>query len=273
MKKIVVLGSSGMLGVYVSSLLKTHSKNVFDIDRKKFSITSHNLNFDLTTLFVNLKLSKNDIIINCIGSIPQKNPSKSNFYLVNTIFPIILSNICDLFQCRLIHITTDCVFDGTIGNYNEDDTKTSIDDYGLSKSLCESHIKGSIIRCSIIGHELGVQKYGLLDVILSNNNGQMKGYKNHMWNGVTCLELAYIINYMIDVQFFFEGVRHIHSNKVISKCDLIKLVNNIYDLNIDITEVNHEQSINRSLRSNYKQFYEIKSLEEQIKELQKFFLR
>ena len=99
MKKIVVFGSSGMLGVYVSSLLKSHSKNVFDIDRKKFSITEHNLNFDLTTLFVNLKLSKNDIIINCIGSIPQKIPSKSNFYLINTIFPIILSNICELFQC------------------------------------------------------------------------------------------------------------------------------------------------------------------------------
>ena len=272
MTKIVVLGSSGMLGLYVSSLLKTHSKNVYDIDRTKFSVTSHNLNFDLTTLFVNLKLN-NDIIVNCIGSIPQKNPSKKDLYLVNTIFPIILSNICDLFQCRLIHITTDCVFDGLIGRYNENDTKTSLDDYGLSKSLCESHIKGSIIRCSIIGHEIGIQKYGLLDVILANNNGQMKGYKDHIWNGVTCLELAYIINYMIDVQFFFEGVRHIHSDKVISKCDLIKLVSEIYDLNIDVIEINHEQSINRSLCSNYKQFYEVKSLSDQLKEIQNFFLK
>ena len=56
---------------------------------------------------------------------------------INTLFPYILSEIGERNSANIIHITTDCVWSGKEGNYNEDSPHDALDVYGKTKSLGE----------------------------------------------------------------------------------------------------------------------------------------
>ena len=72
-------------------------------------------------------------------------------------------------KSRLIHFSTDCVFDGKKGNYKDDSKKNAKDIYGLSKSFGELNEDNALtIRTSIIGHELN-SKNSLLEWFLGLN--------------------------------------------------------------------------------------------------------
>ena len=73
-----------------------------------------------------------------MGLIKQRpGITKVDFVRINTAFPQMLATVCEKKCCKLIHVTTDCVFDGLSGNYDEASIHNAIDDYGRSKSLGE----------------------------------------------------------------------------------------------------------------------------------------
>jgi dTDP-4-dehydrorhamnose reductase len=171
---------------------------------------------------------------------------------------------------RMIHITTDCVFSGKDGKYNEYSNPDESNYYGTSKSLGEL-CDGTIIRTSIIGEEL-VNKRSLLEWVISNENRSINGYTNHFWNGVTCLQLAKIIHKIIIENTYWNGVRHIYSPTTASKYELCSIINDIYELNIKIKEFETEK-VDKSLSTIYdahKNIFEIPELEYQIKEMRDF---
>ena len=105
-----------------------------------------------------------------------------------------------------------------------------------------------------------------MEWIISNKDGEINGYDNHLWNGVTCLTLAKIIKDMIDNNMYWKGVRHIYSPDIVSKYELCQYVNEIYGLNININKVNDKSDIDKSLTSIYNDF-EIKVIKLQIVDL------
>jgi dTDP-4-dehydrorhamnose reductase len=266
--KIYLFGSTGMLGGYVFNVLK-NTYNTICINRDIFDI--NNDSWEKLEIILEKNLNKNDIIINCAGIIPQKTPVTNyrEYIRVNTLFPHKLNEIANLLKLKFIHITTDCVYDGLKGNYTELDNHTSTNIYGISKSLGEPH-DSTIIRTSIIGEEITGKK-SLLEWVKSNKNGKINGYKNHYWNGVTCLTLAKIINEIIDKNLFWKGVKHIYSPDVVSKYELCCFINKIYNLNIMITEIDDKESKNMTL-TEYKSDYNfaIKSIYDQIEELSEY---
>ncbi len=240
--KIVLFGGTGMLGRYVLEVLKD-KYDITCILRDDYDIETDTW-LKLEDILTN-NLQKNDVIINCAGIIPQKY-KKDNYrtYIrVNTLFPHKLNEISKRYSYKFIHITTDCVYDGSNGNYSINDAHTSTDIYGTSKSLGEPE-DATIIRTSIIGEELSGKK-SLIEWIKSNKDGNIKGYTNHFWNGVTCLELAKYIKNVIDNNGFWLGVRHIFSPNVVTKYELCCYINEIYDLNINIEK--YEDSISKNM--------------------------
>lgn len=223
-KKVFILGSTGMLGTYVSSYLK-NKYNIFEISRN---------NFDIEYPENYLNNIHNSIIINCIGLIPQRSIDKSKYdYIkINTVLPHKLQEICEKTNSKLIHITTDCVFSGSKGFYSEISVHDCFDLYGRSKSLGEPE-KATIIRTSIIGEEKQNKK-SLLEWAKANNNKEVNGYINHLWNGITCLQFAIICDEIMNKNLFWTGVKHITSPKEINKFKLIKVISDVYDLNIKI---------------------------------------
>ncbi len=276
--KVLIFGSNGMLGNYVKSYLQKEYE-VIDIIRKDYDLTFLEID-TLKEFILSKELQENDVIINCVGVIPQSSKQRSLntrlYFSINSLFPVILSMISSEYNYRMIHITTDCVFSGMDGFdnleegiYNENSIANETNDYGLSKSLGDL-CKATIIRTSIIGEEIN-NKRSLLEWEKSNSGKEINGYNNHYWNGITCLQLAKIIKEIMDNNLYWSGIRHIFSPNIVSKYELLIMINNIYDLNIKINKIDTKITINKSLSTIYEKLFNIPDLSKQIKELKLFF--
>lgn len=270
--RIFIFGSNGMLGNYINLYL-SKSYNIIRLTRKDYDLT--NLSIDsLSKLLISKNLQENDIVINCAGVIPQSSKQRELntrlYFTINSLFPVILSQICDKFKAKMIHITTDCVFSGKDGMYNENSIHDEINDYGLSKSFGEL-CKATIIRTSIIGEEIK-NKRSLLEWVKSNAGNEINGYTNHYWNGVTCLQLSKIVKDIITKNKFWYGIKHVFSPKSVSKYELVSMINKVYNLNIKINKFETKNSIDKTITSIYVNDFLIPELFQQIKEQKNFIL-
>jgi len=80
-----------------------------------------------------------DAVINCVGVVKQLAAAHDPIASItlNSLFPHVVARACGEVGARMIHISTDCVFAGTRGNYRESDAPDAADLYGRSKLLGE----------------------------------------------------------------------------------------------------------------------------------------
>lgn len=263
--KIILFGANGMLGSYI--------KNYFINRCQTFCIRREDLDIAKTSQLEIMNvlsplIKSEDVIINAAGIIKQKEYLIEEMIAVNSLFPHTLNEVKNRYGAEVIHITTDCVFNGSKGNYNENDLHDCIDEYGKSKSLGEN-LNLTNIRTSIIGEEQRNKK-SLLEWVRSNKNKTIDGYENHLWNGVTCLELAHIIEMIIVKRNYWNGIRHVFSPNTVSKYELVSTINNIYNLDIKINKTQAKENCYRNLSTVYNNIYTEKTIEEQMKELKEF---
>jgi dTDP-4-dehydrorhamnose reductase len=269
--KIYVLGASGMLGKYVSTYLRTQGFYVADINRDKLD-ASNITQEELHAKLFHLGLKKEDVIINCMGTIKPRIDALGdlNGIIVNSVFPRMLANVSEAVGAHLIHPTTDCVYSGLKGSYNEDDKYDVSDVYGMSKAMGEPS-NCTVVRTSIIGEEVG-QGRSLVEWIKSSANQTVNGFTNHNWNGVTCLQFAKICEQIITTNDYWMGIKHLHSN-VLDKQQLVETVSKVYDLNITVvpkeTPVKCDRSMSTIHAENLAKF-NIPTLEEQITQMKEF---
>lgn len=264
--KIFVLGANGMLGTYVYEYLKSRDYDVEGVTRNKLDASL------VTTISIlALGIDPEDVVINCVGLIPQRgNENKLESIRVNSIFPLVIADVCNAVNAHFIHITTDCVFSGKDGNYNEESLHDAKDIYGRSKSLGEPS-SATIVRTSIIGEEKR-NKLSLVEWIKSQRGKETNGYTNHYWNGITCLQFAKICEHIIENNLFWRGVKHVVSPTSVSKAELVQIVSDIYDLNIKVNPTETSQKCDRTMSSIRKDvLIEVPELKEQIIEMKEFY--
>lgn len=280
--RVLVLGATGMLG---HTLFKSLSAtDGFDVSATARSLSGLEKwfapgliarakggvdadNFD-SILRVLADLQP-DVVINCIGIIKQLPVAKDPLISIsiNSLFPHRLALACKAAGARMIHISTDCVFDGTRGNYTEKDESNATDLYGRTKFLGEVYYPHCVtLRTSIIGHELK-GGYGLIDWFLSQE-GKVRGFTRAIYTGFPTVEIAKIIAKHVIPNKDVSGLYQVSSSPI-SKYDLLRLVAEIYGKRIEI-EPNDDFYCDRSLDSS--RFREITgyvppSWEEMIKEM------
>lgn len=273
-QKIIVLGSSGMLGKYVVKHLKSVGKEVISVTRKDFDVANVSPGFLDGDNFI---LNPGDVVVNCAGIIKPQVAlyGEAHCIKVNSIFPYLLEKECKKLGLHAIHISTDCVYNGTNApttGYTEMSPHNAEDVYGKSKSLGEAP-KLTTIRTSIIGEEVG-QARSLIEWVKSKKGGEASGFINHFWNGITCLQLAKVINQMIDKNLFWKGPRHIFNKKSVSKDDLLRLINDAFELGITINKSYGNGVCDRTLGTVHIDTDEIlcaiPDYETQLKELKEF---
>ena len=107
-----------------------------------------------------------EVIVNCVGIIKQREEARAALpsIAINSLLPHQLAHWAAKWGGRVIHFSTDCVFDGTRGGYTEDSPSDAEDLYGKSKYLGEVASKNALtLRTSIIGRELASFASLLLD--------------------------------------------------------------------------------------------------------------
>lgn len=189
-------------------------------------------NFD--TVIRALASIQPDIVINCIGLIKQLPIAGDplSAITVNAQLPHRLSLVSRTAGARMIHISTDCVFDGKKGNYTEDDLSNAEDLYGRTKYLGEVNYPHCVtLRTSIIGHELK-GGYGLVDWFL-RQQGKTRGFTKAIYTGFPTIEMARIISDYVLPNAELSGTYHVSSEPV-SKFDLLKMIALKYRKQIEI---------------------------------------
>lgn len=193
--------------------------------------------------------TKPDVVINCIGLIKQLGQSNDVMRAIpiNTLLPHHLAQLTKEAGSRLILMSTDCVFSGKRGNYQESDAPDCTDLYGQSKLLGEINDQKHVLtlRTSIIGHELS-GAHSLVDWFLSQK-GQATGYTKAIYSGLPTIALAQILSEKILPNPTLHGLYHL-SAKPISKFNLLSLIAKTYGKKIEIKK-SSSPKIDRSLNS------------------------
>lgn len=254
-----------MLGRYVYKYLESTGKyDVVGTTREQLEVES--ISFEELKSF---GFAEGDVIINCIGQIKQySDVPEQKYWRLNTLFPLLVNKVSIGAGAQFIHITTDCVFSGEIGNYTESARHDAEDIYGVSKSLGEPR-NCTIIRTSIIGEELK-GKLSLLEWVKSNAGKTINGFMNHRWNGITCLQYAKICEEIIDNDSYWQGVLHVASPTSVNKYELSKMISDVFDLGITVNEFEATAACDRTLATENAPIFRVPGLLEQLKELKDF---
>lgn len=189
-----------------------------------------------------------DLVVNCIGVIKQVPKAQDPLATIttNALLPHRIALLCSAAGSRLIHVSTDCVFDGAKGSYIESDVSNANDLYGRTKLLGEVANPHCVtLRTSIIGHELK-GNYGLVEWFLSQEE-RVRGFRNVIYTGFPTVELARIIRDYVIPNSEIMGLYHVSSDPI-SKYELLKLIKVRYGKKIEI-ESDNSVLLDRSLDS------------------------
>jgi dTDP-4-dehydrorhamnose reductase len=258
--RVLILGGGGMLGHKLAQTLRDDFDiwttlrgapegyaryGIFDAAKTVSGVDV--LSFD--TVSDAIARVRPQAVINCVGIIKQL-PTAQDPVLnltINSLLPHRLQRLCVAGGARLIHISTDCVFNGRKGMYTEDDPSDALDLYGRTKFLGETAGPGALtIRSSIIGRELSTAS-GLVEWFLSQRGRAVEGYTRAIYTGFTTLEMSRIIRSVLVSHADLQGTVQV-SSEPINKYDLLVLLRKAYGLDMEITP-NDRVRIDRSLDS------------------------
>ena len=267
--KVIILGSKGMLGKYVWSYLDLAGFDCVGVNKDSLDAATATEEKLEEVFFKEIKLiEKGDVVINCMGTIKPRVDSLGdlNAIQVNSVFPRLLANFCEKHGLNLIHPTTDCVYTGLKGSYNENDKYDVSDVYGMSKAMGEPN-NCTVIRTSIIGEEVN-QGRSLVEWVKSSANTTINGFTNHYWNGITTLEWAKVAEALINLDM--EEAAFIQPTiKTLSKYEVLGLIKEVFtpDSKTVISAVESEKFQNKSLASNA----QVNSIKDQLVELKEWY--
>ncbi|MBI5559647.1 MAG: dTDP-4-dehydrorhamnose reductase [Deltaproteobacteria bacterium] len=135
--KILVTGSGGMLASALAELLEREHR-VSALSRKEFDIT------DVSSVRKNILRVSPQVIVNCAAytKVDKAEEERSEAFLINAEGPRNLAAVCRKLGARLIHISTDFVFDGKKSvPYKEEARPYPLSVYGMSKLQGEKNVQ------------------------------------------------------------------------------------------------------------------------------------
>ena len=224
--KYLILGANGMAGHMLAAWLSVQGMEVLGFAGSPSPICETIIGDarDEATIHRVLELSDADVVVNAIGLLNKAVDRNiaAGIYL-NSYLPQMLAEACERLKKKFVHISTDCVFTGTKGEYTESSIPDEISLYGRTKCLGETTLGTALtLRTSIIGPELKENGIGLFHWFMSQR-GEVGGYCRVLWSGVTTLELAHAIKEAVRQNV--KGLYHLTNGKKISKYELLSMFN------------------------------------------------
>ena len=250
--RVLILGATGMLGHKLAQVLAQRFEIYGTIRSNQSSYQDHPIlgkiqlveqvsveNWESVVEAV--ATVRPEVVVNCIGIVKQRDQAKAAIpsIQVNALFPHQLAKLCGTNDARLIHVSTDCVFSGSRGNYTEYDLPDAVDLYGRTKLLGEINQRGSLtLRTSIIGWELK-HRASLLEWFATQRGRTIRGYRKAIYTGLSTATLAELIGDLIETRPDLSGLYQVASNPI-TKYDLLRCLRDALGWQ-DITIEPHDQ--------------------------------
>jgi len=254
LSKIFITGAHGLLGrTLVERIPRTYDLIASDISVESKGIISESdyrpLNIiDPPTVTMELNEQNPDVIVHCAAMTDvdgcEDNPNKAMKINGNALQAI--TNFCEHSDTFLVHISTDYVFDGGLGNYHEMDKPRPLNAYGRSKLRAEKIVQNSKCQFAIVrpntlyGYQPSVQLNFVTWVIQQFHFQEpMKIVTDQVSNPSDVIDLAdFILQIIVKKP---QGVFHHGSENVLSRFDFVQEIAEVFggDKNL-ITAVTSE---------------------------------
>ena len=269
--RVAIIGSTGMLGSSVYKVLKNkcdlvltaRSQQQFDLLEKVYGGTSKHTKiiFDAVHRTIPSEhrvqdlsecIGKVDLVINCIGVLNKfssgKVPTPREYFMINTELPINLSKI---YGPKLIHPSTDCVFDGTVAPYAESTSPApSYGFYGYAKLFADEVVKerSQVFRCCLIGEELCKDSFQMFTWFRRQKS--VGGYTHWIITPITGVEFGNMCWRILSENIkIATGLLHL-ATPAISKYDILQQYKELKGLDIELIP-DDAVKVNKSLITEY----------------------
>ena len=267
--RILVLGKSGMLGHVVFTYFKEKGYEVFGTTPVKNEGIYYDAFNDQEKIEEIIQEIKPDAVINCIGILNQVcEKNKPLAVKLNSLLPHYMDSLSEKYNFKFVHVSTDCVFEGDKGKYDETCFADATSFYGRSKSLGEVNNDRSVtLRTSIVGPDENPNGIGLFQWFM-NQEGSVGGYTKVIWTGITTIEFAKQIEVAIKNNIC--GLNHVVNNDFISKHDLITLFKESFGKDITIEENPNVVSEKTLVRTDASYNFDVPSYKTMVEEMKEW---
>lgn len=235
MKKVLITGANGLLGQRLVQVLSSFkilacdlASNFFlsiDVPYNRLDISDKDEAINLIEFF------KPDWIINCAGytDVDGCETNRELAWSANVDGVENLALACKEFKANLVHFSTDYVFDGKNGPYNEQDKTNPVSFYGKTKLESEKviqkyNINHIIIRTNVLyDFGLNVKANFFLWVLEKLKAGkEIKVVSDQFNNPILAFNLAQMVKEVIEKELF--GLYHIGGADFLSRFEFAQRI-------------------------------------------------
>ena len=236
--RILITGAFGQLGHALQSVLSKKSNYELICTGRKIKKGQEGIPLDIRNQVVFKELINTtapDILVN-LAAMTNVDACELNPKLAGEINVAGLEHICDSFKGKIIHLSTDYVFDGTSGPYKEDDPLNPISIYGKTKLasehiLLEKDIKNLVIRGNVLYDYSPHTSASFLNWVVSSlkGNQEIKVVEDQFNNPTWTRSMSDIIE--LSIENDLEGIIHWGDSVHISRFEFAKLIAKKFSLN------------------------------------------
>ena len=227
--KILITGASGLLGINLALEASMQHKvfgvvNSTPVRTDKFRVMTSNLLLP-GALEQAFDFARPDWVINCaaMANVDACENDPKMAMMMNAVLPQQIAEMAFLKEVPFVHISTDAVFDGTRGNYVEQDAPNPLSVYAQTKlegehRVAETHPGALIARVNFFGWSLSGQR-SLAEFFFNNLSAgrKIKGFNDVLFCPLLVNDLAHILMKMLELKM--TGLFHVVGSQALSKYD------------------------------------------------------
>ena len=250
--KILVTGGNGQLGCEINKLSSNYNFNWLFSDSDMFDLS------DLKNINIFLDKYIPDIIVNCAAYTAVDN-AEVDFENANTInhkAVELMAKWSNNNNCKLIHISTDYVYDGTSSNaVNEETTANPINNYGKTKlfgdlACLKNNPSSIIIRTASLYSSFG-NNFVKQMINLMKNKSELNVIDDQVCSPTFAADLAEVILRIINANIWKPGIYNYSNFGNVSWCDFAKDIKSIFGFDVPIVAVSTSEYFQQAKRPKY----------------------
>ncbi|TDD98391.1 dTDP-4-dehydrorhamnose reductase [Flavobacterium cellulosilyticum] len=236
MKKVLVTGANGQLGSEIKELAVHYSKFDFIFtDIADFPLDKE------AEIVANFNQIQPDIVINCAAytAVDKAEQDQETANAINHLAIKTLAQLCKETNAKLIHISTDYVFDGTSAiAYKEEDIPNPKSVYGVTKLAGEIACQrecpdGIIIRTAWVYSEFG-NNFVKTMLRLMTERETLSVVNDQVGSPTYAADLAQVILTILDNEKWEPGTYHYSNHGEISWFDFANDIKEIANKSCEI---------------------------------------